>query len=97
MLWQPCSQHVTEMSSLTPVRSPILQMRKQRCPKLGLPKTAAIFKVRQRIQISVYKLGNPDESKIAIAQNPTTIYEYNNLSGFSSEYSREKKWRGTVG
>lgn len=32
------------------------------------------------MQISVYKLGNPDGSKITITQNPTTIGKGNNLS-----------------
>lgn len=46
-----------------------------------VPKSSAIFEARQKIYISIHKLGNPDESKIIIAQNPTTsTYECNNLS-----------------
>lgn len=44
------------------------------------------------MQISVYKLGNPDGSKITILKIPTTIGKGNNLSEevFFRVYSRKK-------
>lgn len=48
------------------------------------------------MQISVYKLGNPDGSKITITQNPTTIGKGNNSSEVFFRIPPKKKIVGSV-